>query len=167
MCPPHPRMVLTFTPARKIQQLLCSVSAQRCLLDSASQIFQAAGIVDWIVSSRNSNAGASLVVQWLVIYLSMQETWVRSLVWEDTTCHGETKPMHHKDWAWALEPVIGNFWTHTPQLLKSKFPGAHAPQQEKPPQWESHAPQLESSPRSLQLEKAHRPQWRPSTAKNK
>ena len=24
----------------------------------------------------------------------MQETWVQSLVWEDPTCHGATKPMH-------------------------------------------------------------------------
>ena len=33
-------------------------------------------------------------------------------------------------------------------------PTAHAPQQEKPPQWEVHASQLESSPRAPQLEKA-------------
>ena len=32
---------------------------------------------------------------------------------------------------------------------------AHAPQQEKPPQWEAQAPQLESSPCSLKLKKAH------------
>ena len=39
--------------------------------------------------------GTSLVVQWLRICLPMQGTWVRSLVWEDPTCHGATKPMHH------------------------------------------------------------------------
>ena len=37
----------------------------------------------------------SLVAQWLRIRLPMQETWVRSLVWEDPTCRGATKPLHH------------------------------------------------------------------------
>ena len=39
--------------------------------------------------------GASLVVQWLRIHLPMQETQVRALVWEDSMCHGTTKPMGH------------------------------------------------------------------------
>ena len=51
---------------------------------------------------------------------------------------------------------------HEPQLLSScattteaHAPRAHAPQQEKPPQWKAHAPQwIQSRPRSLQLEKA-------------
>ena len=38
---------------------------------------------------------ASLVVQWLGIRLPMQETQVRALVWEDPTCHGAAKPVHH------------------------------------------------------------------------
>ena len=38
---------------------------------------------------------ASLVVQWLRIHLPMQGTQVRSLVQEDLTCHGATKPMRH------------------------------------------------------------------------
>ena len=32
---------------------------------------------------------------WLRIYLPMQESWVQSLVWEDPTCHGATKPVCH------------------------------------------------------------------------
>ena len=39
--------------------------------------------------------GASLVVQWLRIHLLMQETQVRSLVWEDRTCRGAAKPVLH------------------------------------------------------------------------
>ena len=39
--------------------------------------------------------GTSLVAQWLRIHLPMQETWVRALVWEDTTCRGATKPVSH------------------------------------------------------------------------
>ena len=50
--------------------------------------------------------GTSLVVQWLRIRLPMQRTWVQSLVWEDPTCHGATKPVRH------------NCWAHVPQLLK-------------------------------------------------
>ena len=38
---------------------------------------------------------ASLVAQWLRIRLPMQGTWVRTLLWEDPTCHGATKPVHH------------------------------------------------------------------------
>ena len=38
---------------------------------------------------------ASLVVQWLRIHLPMQGTRVQALVWEDSTCHGATKPVGH------------------------------------------------------------------------
>ena len=38
-------------------------------------------------------SGASLVAQSLRIRLPMQGTPVRSLVWEDPTCHGATKPV--------------------------------------------------------------------------
>ena len=34
----------------------------------------------------------SLVAQWIRICLPMQGTRVRSLVWEDPTCQGTTKP---------------------------------------------------------------------------
>ena len=46
-------------------------------------------------SNLKVNGGASLVAQWLRIYLPMQGTWVRALVQEDPTCHGVTKPMRH------------------------------------------------------------------------
>ena len=39
------------------------------------------------------------MIQWVRIRLPMQETWVPSLVWEDSTCHGATKPE-------SLEPVL-------------------------------------------------------------
>ena len=39
--------------------------------------------------------GPSLVVQWLRIRLLMQETQAQSLVWEDPTRSGATKPMGH------------------------------------------------------------------------
>ena len=48
----------------------------------------------------------------------MQGTRVRALVWEDPTCHGATKPVHHNYWACALEPASHNYWAHMLQLLK-------------------------------------------------
>ena len=38
---------------------------------------------------------ASLVAQWLRIRLPMQATQARTLVLEDPTCHGATKPVCH------------------------------------------------------------------------
>ena len=53
----------------------------------------------------NETFGLNLVVQWLIIHLPMQETQVSSLVWEDSTCPGATKPMCHNYWDQALEPA--------------------------------------------------------------
>ena len=101
--------------------------------------------------------GTYLVGQWLGTRLPMQGTQVWSLVQEDPTWRGATKPMHHNYWACALEPVSHNYWAHVPQLLSPQpqlLKPTHlepcAPQQEKPPQWEARAPQ-----------------WRPNAAKNK
>ena len=35
-----------------------------------------------------------------------------SLVREDPTCHGETKPVHHNYWAYTTtEPACHNYWS--------------------------------------------------------
>ena len=61
-----------------------------------------------------SHVRASLVAQWLRIRLPMQGTRVQALVWEDPTCRGATKPMHHNYWACALKPACHNYWSpHT------------------------------------------------------
>ena len=71
-------------------------------------------------------------VQQLRICLAVQGTRVPSLVREDPTCHGDTKPKSHN--CWVCKPVLPK---------------------EKPPRWETPAVQLERShPCSLQLEKA-------------
>ena len=62
----------------------------------------------------------SLVGQWLRICLPMQGTCVWSLVWEDLTCRGATKPVRH------------SYWAQVPQLLKPVCPRIHAPHNEKP-----------------------------------
>ena len=62
----------------------------------------------------------------------MQGTCIQSLVQEDSTCYGATKPMRH-DCAFALGSDICNDQAHAP----AKAHGAlepRAPQQEKPPQ---------------------------------
>ena len=76
--------------------------------------------------NRNSEdwwGWASLVTQWLRIRLPMQETWVRSLVWEDPACCRATKPVHHNYWACvpqllsllsrACEPQLLSPWSHS------------------------------------------------------
>ena len=52
------------------------------------------------------------------ICLAMQGTLVLSLVQEDPTCHGATRPVCHNYWASALEPTSHGDWGDTPQLLK-------------------------------------------------
>ena len=61
------------------------------------------------LTTRKKLNWASLVVQWLRIHLSMQETRVRALVREDPTCHGATMPVHHSYQACALEPASHNY----------------------------------------------------------
>ena len=90
--------------------------------------------------------GSSLVTQWQRIHLPVQDTRVPSLIQEDPTCRRATKPMGHNYWTCALEPGSRNYWPHVPHLLKPRYPGAHAPQQEKPLKREAHAPHLKSSP---------------------
>ena len=76
----------------------------------------------------------------------MQQTRVRSLVQEEPTSCGATKPVHHNCWACAPEPGAAATEAHGPR--------AHAQQEERPPQWQACTPQLERSPRSLQADKA-------------
>ena len=98
---------------------------------------------------------ASLVAQWLRIYLPMQGTWVRALVQEDPTCHGATKPVQHNYWACALEPASHNYWARVPQLLKPVRLESVLCNKKKPLQWEAHTPQRRVAP-------AHRNQRKPT-----
>ena len=68
-------------------------------------------------------------------------SWVQSLVQEDSTCHGATKPMCLKYWG----PCAYSLWSAKEALI----------------------PQLENSLLCPRLENAHVQQQRPSTAKNK
>ena len=44
---------------------------------------------------RNDHIFTSLVIQWLRVCLTIQGTWVQSLVQKDSTCCRITKPVHH------------------------------------------------------------------------
>ena len=68
----------------------------------------------------NIASWTTLVVQWRVICLPVQGTWVESLVQEDSTCCEASKPICHNYWAFV-------------------------PQQEKPPRWEALALQWRPS----------------------
>uniref|UniRef100_A0A8C6FBZ8 Hikeshi-like N-terminal domain-containing protein n=1 Tax=Monodon monoceros TaxID=40151 RepID=A0A8C6FBZ8_MONMO len=58
---------------------------------------------------KKFHSGTSLVAQWLRICLPMQGTRVQSLVREDPTCHGATKPVCHNYQACALEPIYFSY----------------------------------------------------------
>ena len=85
------------------------------------------------------------MVQWSGICLPKQETWFRSLIREDTTCWGATKPMCQLLSLCSRAP-------ESPQQ-KAAYSRAGALQQEKP-QGEAFTPQLESSPCLPWLKKA-------------
>ena len=62
--------------------------------------------ISWLVKPHFSHlkmcvGWTSLVEQWIRVCPPMQWTWVQSLAWEDSTCHGATKPMCH-----TTEPTL-------------------------------------------------------------
>ena len=96
----------------------------------------------------------------------MQGTWVRSLVREDPTCCGATKPVHQNYWACALEPVSHNYWAWVLQLLKAERLELML-RNKRSHRNEKLRTTTKSSPCSPQLEKARAQQPRPNAAKNK
>ena len=105
----------------------------------------------WSSEQLNVHTGQSLghctlMAAWLRICLPIQGTRVRSLVREDPTCLGATKPVCSN--CWGCPPELGAAATEL------TCPRACAPQREKPLQWEAHTPQLERSPRTPQLDKS-------------
>ena len=83
----------------------------------------------------------------------MQETWVWSLVQEDSTRCWATKPVLHNHWAWALEAMSHNYWAPYALTTEACTSGACAPQQEKPPLWEAHTLQARVAPTHLNEKK--------------
>ena len=96
----------------------------------------------------------------------MKETQVQSLIWEDPTCQGTTKPICHNYWACAPDSGSHNYWAHVLKLLKFKCPRACALQQEKP---HNEKPMHGNWRVALAHNSLRKPtqQWWPSAAKNK
>ena len=77
----------------------------------------------------------SLVCQWLRICLAMQRTRVWSLVQEDSTCCGATKPVCHNYRAQGVLKL------QSPRGTEARGPRVHTLQHEKRLQWEAWEPQ--------------------------
>ena len=76
----------------------------------------------------------------------MQETQVWSLIRENPTCCGTTKPILHNYWVCALETRRYNYWTCAATTEACAL-------REKPPQWKAVARQLEKSMQQCQMVK--------------
>ena len=72
----------------------------------------------------------SLVAQWRGVCLPMQRTWVRSVVWEASTCHGAVKSKCHNSWASVLEPGNHNYWS--PRTLEPVIPNKRSHHNKQP-----------------------------------
>ena len=76
----------------------------------------------WVRSTQWSKKkdifSAYLVVQCLRICLAMQGPLVPSLVQDDSTCPGATKPMHHNYWSFNLKPGSCDYWAQASQVSK-------------------------------------------------
>ena len=90
-----------------------------CDFSGQPGIIQTANSLD-----RKENMRASLVAS----FLTMQEAQVPSLVWEDPTCQGATKPVLHNDSACALKPRSCNYSCALgPVLHNRRLPGNEKP----------------------------------------
>ena len=84
---------------------------------------------NWVTNTSTSTVNglfrASLVAQWQIVCLSLQDTWVWLLAQEDSMWQGATKPIYHNYWACAIEPGSCN---------------KRSPHNEKPAQLEKRSP---------------------------
>ena len=128
---PYPRAALTFWDA-------LTLSVECVSLHTYHFVFH------WILSVMRHQEPASqtsLVVRQIRICLPVQGTQVWSLVQEDSTRHGTTKPVDHDYWnPHTLELALCNKRRHCKKQLQ---------------RWDA---------RTLQLEKARAQQWRPRAA---
>ena len=122
------------------------------------------------IGTKNRPIGTSWVCQWLRICLPMQGTWVQSLVWEDSTCHGATEPAHCNYWSQrAPEPTSSSRLQWEAHHCNSHH-NQRKPTSSRGLQWGAHHCNW-SSCLSPQLDKAHAqpsdPLQRPTAAESK
>ena len=85
-------VVWTDVPEANYRRMLCLFkgglfSSANCCTGSLASAFL-------LVFKEKAEDLTSLMAQWLTIRLPMQKAQVGSLVQENSTCHGATKPMH-------------------------------------------------------------------------
>ena len=77
---------------------------RRNLCDAEQSYTLLVVMITWIYAyDKNAKNWASLVVHQLRIRLPTQGIQVQSLVQEDATCHGATKPRPHNYLAWVIQ----------------------------------------------------------------
>ena len=81
------KLLLAVSPTSMLQHLFSLPRMPSSALNKLLLILQE--------PSLKVSSWTSLVAQWLRIHLPMQGTWVRTLAWEDPTCHRATKLVHH------------------------------------------------------------------------
>ena len=113
------------------------------------QALQLGALTHLYVSRSHNWYWISLVVQWLGIHLplQMQGTQVWSLVWDDPTCHGASKPVHYNCWACALEPGSHNYWS--PHTLEPGLRNRRNHRSKKPSHCNESSPCLPQQEQSL------------------
>ena len=82
---------------------------------------------------KKSKTRTSLVVPWMRICVPMQETQVRSLVWEDSTCCRAMKPCTTTPEPAHLEPLLHKRRHHNEKPGHCNRVSLHSPQLEKSP----------------------------------
>ena len=114
-----------------------------------------------IITIKNHITGASLVAQWLRIRLPMQGTWVRALVWEDSTCRGATKPMCCNYWACESQllcPCATTTEAHVPKACALQREATTMRSPRTAMKTSPHLPQLEKARTQQQKKDPTRPQ---------
>ena len=61
----------------------------------------------FLTTKTMTSKGSHRTSQWMKVHVPVQGTWVQSLVWEDPTCLGATKRVHHNYWACTLSSNYG------------------------------------------------------------
>ena len=68
----------------------------------------------WVGDAKMKDVGLPWGLSGKESACQRQETWVRSLVQKDPTCHRATKLVCHNYWACATEPTQWNYWSLVP-----------------------------------------------------
>ena len=129
---PHETVFFLLFPLHPLTAFLCPCwplhRPQLLPLDSETHFFKFLVSVSQIPILLAATKGDKLIKVWEIVKITRaqglpwglggEELACQSLIWEDSTCHGASKPVCHNYWACALEPGSCSYWAHMPQVLK-------------------------------------------------